>query len=239
MQPVVIEGSTSIPANTILPNILTLNTNSAARRYQRAPFNAAGKLVAVASANGLTVDYDYGSKNVVNATTPRVSAVMEEPYDILSDSFFLDEGAMQTLRVSNSTAGALVLTWRIVLTPWLEALPPDTLVTQNFISIPAGTVSLPILTGNRYERPQVDSYVNFFTSSSAIGLTREINVSTENIAPPVAVNPTNRMPMDPLDITAQGVEAPADQELDLAVSNPTGGAISFFWKMKVSQLVRV
>lgn len=237
MQPVVIEGSTSVGANSISANILTAGSNTAARRYQRAPFYARGKVVAVISAAGLTMDFDYGSKNVIANTTPRISATMEEPYDILNEDFYLNEGDMMIFRVANTTAGALTITWRIVLTPTDQMLP-DCRVTQNFLSVPAGSVSLPLLNGNRYERPPVDCFANFFTSASAVGLTREINVSTENIAPPVAVNPTNRMPMDPLDITAQGVEAPQDQELDLSVSNSTGGALTIFWKLKLQELVR-
>ncbi len=237
MQPVIIEGETSIGAGVNIPNILALTANAASRPYIRSPFAARGKLIAVQSALGLLIDMDYGSKNVVTQSVCRVAATMQDPYDVINENWYPNEGDQLALRVANPTAGALTLRWRIVLFP-VDQLLPDSRVYQSQASIAAGTVSQQLLDGTRYERPPAPSYLTVFMSASATGLLRQLQIDTDLISPPAAVNPTNQIPQDPLDTTIEGVEVEEDKLQSLSVSNPTGGALTVFFKQVLTELVR-
>lgn len=236
MQPVIIEDNISIAANSVNANVIVSNTSL--RRYLRAPFAARGKLLATISAAGLLVDFDYGSKNVVANSAPRVIGILQEPYDILNDSFWVNEGDQLVLKVTNPTAGALSIRYRIVLTPWEEAFPPDCRTMQGSQSIAAGAVDIQLIDGLRYSRPPVDSYLAVLMSGSASGLTRQVFVDTDSIAPPSAVNASNQIPINPLDSTVEGVEVPEDKLIEVSVSNPTGGALTAFWKVLLQETVR-
>lgn len=237
MQPIIIEDSQSIAANTVVANVIALNTSL--RRYLRSPFLANGKLLAVVSSGGVLIDMDYGSKNVVSQSAPRVASAMEEPQDVVNEEWYPDEGDQLVLRASNTTGAAITLRYRIVLFPLGDqARPPDCRVMQRDTSIAAGGVDTQLLDGTRYERPPVDSILKVLMSASATGLLRQLYVDTDSIAPPSVVNPTNRMPQDPFDTTIEGVEVPADKLISLSVSNPTAGALSAAWKVKIYEQVR-
>lgn len=236
MQPVIIEDIVSIAANTVNDNVIV--SNPSLRRYLRAPFPARGKLLATQSAAGLVVDFDYGSKNVIASSHPRAIAGLNDPENVLSDEWWCNEGDQLVLRVSNPTGGALSLRWRIELAPVDQLLPDCRVITRGPITVAAGAVDVQLLDGLRYERPPVDCIAEFYLVASATGMTRQINIDTENISPPAAVNPVNLIPREPFDITLRGVEVPADKQMELAVSNPTGGALSAFFKLRLQELVR-
>lgn len=237
MQPVIIEDTISIAANSVNNNVIASNTSL--RRYLRAPFNAVGKLIAIQSAAGLVVDFDYGSKNVVAASTLRVGSALVDPLDVLNQDFYPGEGDQLVLRASNPTGGALTLRYRLALYPWEGEPQPDTRTMQGGpVSIAAAAVDVQLLDGLRYERAPQDCMLTVLMTGSATGLTRSVNVDTMNIAPPSAVNPNNILPQNPFDITVDGVEVPADKQMEIAVSNPTAGALNVFWKTLLKELVR-
>lgn len=242
MNPVVIEDKITIAASTVNNNVIV--SNSSLRRYLRAPFPCKGKLVATRSADGLTVQFDHGSRNVVAESDVRTGTDMQEPLDVVNAEFYLDEGDIMVLRANNSTAGGIDLRYRIVLDPLAESgervtLPPDHVVMQKGpISIGAGAVDTQLLDGLRYERAIVPSLVDFYLTGSAAGLTRQCFVENVNIAPPSAVPPLNRIPQVPFDLSVAGVEAEPDKKLELSTSNPTAGAISISWKQVLKQLLR-
>ncbi|MEK6283951.1 MAG: hypothetical protein AABN95_26670 [Acidobacteriota bacterium] len=237
MQPIIIEDSISIAANSVNDNVIV--SNASLRRYLRAPFAAQGKLLAVGSAAGLRISLDYGSKNVVGESDLRVGTDLQEPLDVLSDAWYPNEGDQLVLRCANSTGGALDLRYRIMLTAWDGDLPPDCRVMQRGpISVAAAAVDVQLLDGLRYERAPVDSMMEIFMTASASGLKRQCFVDTESIAPPSAIPPLNRIPQDPFDKNVEGIEVPADKQIELSVSNPTGGAVFVSWKQKLQELVR-
>lgn len=235
-QPVIIEDNISIAANSVNPNVIASNPSLA--RYLRSPFPARGKLLATASAAGLVVDFDYGSKNVVAGATVRTIAIMQEPYDVLNDSFWVNEGDQNVLRVSNTTGGAVSIRYRLVLEPWDGEFPPDMRTMQSSRSIAAGVVDSQLLAGLRYERPPQDCLLTVLMSGSAAGLLRQINVDTDSVSPAAAVNPTNQVPINPLDSVISGIEVPQDKLIELSVSNPTGGALTAFWKTLLQETYR-
>lgn len=239
MQPIIIEDRISIAANSTNDNVIV--SNASLRRYLRAPFTAQGKLVAIQSAAGLIISLDYGSKNVVADSTLRVGTDMQEPLDVINDQWFPFTGDQLVLRASNTTGGALFLTYRIVLFPWdgVSQIPPDARVMQRGpISIPDNTVDAQLLDGLRYERPPVPSILEVFMTASAAGLTRQLFVEMESIAPPSAVGPLNRVPQDPFDRTVEGVEVDVDKLIELSVTNRSGGPLNVFWKTVLQELQR-
>lgn len=244
MQPIIIEDSISVAANSTNDNVIV--SNASLRKYLRSPFPAQGKLLAVISATGLRVSLDYGSKNVVDSSDLRVGTDLQDPLDVLSEEWYPNEGDQLVLRAVNTTAGAITLRYRIMLFPLAEpgqvpaeGMPPDVRVVQRGpVSVPAAAVDQQLLDGLRYERPPVDSILEVFATASAAGLTRQLFVGMEQMAPPSAIPPLNRIPQDPFDSNIQGVEAPQDKQIELSASNPTGGALNVFFKVKLAELVR-
>jgi len=242
MQPQIIEDNISVAANTIADNVIVLNPSL--KSLQRVPFKCKGTLVAVQSAIGLTFDLDYGSKNVVASSNGRVGTDIQEPDDVVNDEWYANEGDMLILRVANTTAGALSLRYRIRLDPLTDdgaggPLPPDTRVQQRGpVAIAANAVDTQVFDGLRYERPPVPSILQLLLTASADGLTRQVYIDTDRIAPPSKIVPNNRVPKDPFDNSVTEIEVPNDKQIQMPVSNSTAGILNVFWKMKLKEIFR-
>lgn len=236
MNPVFIEDNFPLPANSNIANVIA--ENDSLRRYLRAPFRAKGKLVAVATGI-IMVNFDYGSKNVVANSNLRVANTMQEPDDVLNEDFYVNEGDQLVLNAINETAGALNILYRLVLDPWEGEFPPDSrTMQQGPIAVPDGAADQQLLDGTRYERPPVHCFLSTFMTSSATGLLRQLYVDTDSIAPPSDVNPSNRIPLDPFDVSITEVQVPEDKLISLSVSNNSGGALNVFWKTVLKELFR-
>lgn len=237
MQPVVIEDNISVAAASVNDNVIV--SNSALRRYLRCPFNCQASFLAVSSAVGLRLSFDYGSKNVVADSDVRVGTDLQDPLDLLTDDFYPSEGSQLVLRAANTTGAAISVRYRIVLTP-IEVwpLPADTRVMQRFQSIPASGLDVQLLAGLRYERAPEDAMMELFMTSSATGITRQVYVDTESIAPPSSIAPLNRMPQDPFDRHLSGIEVPKNKQIEISCTNLTAGALTAFWKIKLTELSR-
>lgn len=236
MNPIFIEDNFPVAADSNTANVIA--ENESLRRYLRAPFRAKGKLVAVGT-GVLTVNFDYGSKNVVSNSNLRVASTMQEPDDVLNEDFYVDEGDQLVLNVINQTAGALNILYRLVLEPWEGEFPPDMRTMQmGPIAIADGTVDQQLLDGTRYERPPVPCMLAVLMTASATGLLRQLYVDTDSIAPPSDVNPTNRVPLTPFDLSIDGVQVPEDKLISLSVSNASGGSLNVFWKAQLKEYFR-
>jgi hypothetical protein len=162
----------------------------------------------------------------------------------MNDNAYGEEGSLLVLRVANTTGAAITLRYILMAIPMGEsgeqvALPPDSRVMmQGPTSIANNTVDQQLLDGLRYERAPVDSLLDVLMTASATGMTRQVFVNMDRIAPPSAVSLNNRIPQDPLDTTVGGIEAPKDELLQLSVSNSSGGALNVFWKIKLTELYR-
>ena len=246
MQPTIIEDSISIAANATNENVIV--SNSALRGLLQTPYPCRIRLLAVQSAAGLRIDFDHGSKNTVKSSEIRVATFAEDPLDVVNDDQYAQEGEQLVLRAVNTTAGALTLRYRIVLEPmvgddWtagtMVELPPDTRVMQRGpISVAAAATDVQLLDGLAYERLDVPSILRVLMSQSAIGLTRQLYIEQDRIAPPSSIAISNRIPQDPFDTTIEGVEVPENALQQLQVSNPTGGALNVFWKTKNQEMIR-
>ncbi len=96
------------------------------------------------------------------------------------------------------------------------------------ISIAANTRNRNVLDGTRFQRvgdtPQL---ITIFDTGSAAGLNREFGVNSDTAVALGAVNANNRIPLDPDDKVADGIEAAAGANLFLPVENTTAGALTY------------
>lgn len=242
-QPIVIQDAISIAANSVNENVIV--SNNSLRALQRLPFAAQVMLAAVQSAAGLQIDFYIGSKRVVASSNGRVSASTPElPFDVINGEAYGQEGAMLVLRVANVTAGALTLRYQIVaealaMPGEVVQLPPDELVMQQGpTSIANGTTDQQLLDGLPYERAPADVIMDVLMTSSAAGLSRQVFVDMDRVAPASTISIANRIPQDPLDLTVSAVEVPRDEQVQLAITNNSGGALNVFWKTVMKELVR-
>lgn len=247
MDSIIIEDVQTIAASAIVDNLIVLN--NALRPLAKIPFPCRGKLLAVISAVGIRVELSHGQRKVLASSDPRIPAVFspEDPNDIMADDWYGEPGEMLSLRVINTTVGALNIRYRILLEPlyddWVPGmqygpLPPDTLVQQRTQSIAAATADLNVLDGLEFEQLPVPSMLRVLMTSSASGLTRQLYIEQQRIAPPSAISILNRVPMDPFDETIKGVEVAENDQQILQISNTTGGALTVHWKIKCKLMVR-
>lgn len=239
MQPIIIEDAISVAATSVNDNVIVSNTSL--RRYLRCPFAAQGKILGVISATGLRVSLDYGSKNVVGESDLRVGTDLQDPLDMLSDTWFPAEGDQLVLRAVNTTGGAITLRYRIMLNPLEDpnAIPPDCRVMQRGpVSVVNNSVDLQLLSGLRYERAPVDSIMSVFMTASAAGMTRQVFLDTNSIAPASSLAPLNRVPQDPFDLSVEEIEAPENKQIELSVTNTSGGTLNVFWKLRLQETYR-
>jgi len=243
MQPVIIQDAISIAANSVNENVIV--SNNSLRALQRLPFPAAISIAAVQSAAGLSFDFFVAGKNLVASSNGRVSASTPLiPLDVINGNMYAAEGSMLTLRVSNTTGGALTIRYKIVATPLadqgqLVQLPPDSLVMQQGpIVVANGTVDQQLLNGLRFERAPSDSLLDVLATASATGMTMGTFVEMERVQPNSTLSLENRIPQDPFDQVVGNIEVPDDSQIQLQLTNQSGGNLNVFWKTVLTELVR-
>lgn len=244
MQPVIIEDTIAIAAGATNPNVIV--SNSALRGLLNAPYPARIRLLAVTSAVGLTCTALHGSRMYASACAPRIATFAEDPLDVINESAYCQAQEQMVLRVNNSTGGSLDFRYRMELIPMVDdswggqpiELPPDALVMQDLLAITTLQQDVQLLDGLAFEQLDVPSTLRVLMTQSAIGLTRQLYIDQERIAPPSAISIANRIPQDPFDTTIRNVEVGANQRQFLSVSNPTGGTLTVRWKTINQQLIR-
>jgi hypothetical protein len=247
MNPWVIEDSISIAAGVTVDNVIALNNSL--RGLMQAPFPFRGGLIAVQTVTGLRIDLSIGSKRLVYSSDLRVGTTFQDPDDVVNDEFFGQEGDIIALRAANPTGGAIVLRYRFVGMPVVDEswapgsgavqLPPDCLVMQRgAVSIANGTIDLDLLDNLDLQRLPYPVRAKFFMTASAAGMTRTLFIEQDRVAPPSFINITNRVPLDPFDMTIDGVEVPPNHDQKLQVTNQSGGALNAFWKQKCYEVYR-
>lgn len=112
-----------------------------------------------------------------------------------------------------------------------------TLTMQSSVSVAANSTNSNVLSGERYERAPFNALGNLFCTGSALGLTSELNVGGVSVTPPIKVNAQNRLPVVPDDILVENFETYEGKLLQLTVSNTTGGALTFFWRVDLVEAV--
>lgn len=244
MQPTIIEDQISVAAGAINDNVIV--SNASLRGLLNAPYPSRIRLLAVSSAAGLRIDATHGSSKYLDSSDVRVAAFAEDPFDLVNGDAYCQAQEQMVIRASNTTGGALTLAYRLILMPMVDdswdgnpiELPPDTVVTQRLQSIAAAAVDTQLLDGLTFQQIAEPVILRALMSASATGLTRQLFIDQDRIAPPSAVSTSNRMPQDPMDTTIDGVEVGPNAQQFLSVSNPTGGALTMRWKVKAQKLIR-
>lgn len=244
MQPTIIQDSISIAANSSNANVIV--SNASLRGLLNAQYPSMIKLSAVQSAFGLTVDASHGSQLYVSAAMPRIATFMLDPNDVINGDAFCQAQEQMILRVTNTTGGALVFTYKLELIPLVDEswtgdmveLPPDSVVMQAYQDIAAAAVDVQVLDGLVFEQLPVPALLKVLMTASAAGILRQLFIDQDRIAPPSTISIANRIPEDPFDTTINGVEVPANAKQYLQVSNPTGGTIGLAWKTIAKKMVR-
>lgn len=239
-QPVVIQDTISIAANSVNNNVIA--SNAALKSLQRLPFAARITIAFVQSAAGLQMDFDIGAENVVSSSNGRVSTGAPEiPFDVVNGVCFGQEGDILVLKAANTTGGAISLRYLIIAEALAEPgeqvqIPPQhRVIQQGPISIADGEAAYQLLDGLRYERAPRDAIMALLMTSSAAGLTREVYIDMERIAPASTISIANRIPQDPTDSTVAGIQVPKDSEIQVQCDNNSGGALNVFWKMVLDE----
>lgn len=109
-------------------------------------------------------------------------------------------------------------------------------VMQSSVSVGANATNENVVSGQRYERPPFNAYGDLYCSSSATGLTAELNINGVSVTPPTSVNLQNRFPVVPDDVLVEDWEAPAGGLIQIRVVNSTGGALTFFWRVELEEV---
>lgn len=241
MQPIVIQDSLSIAANTVNENVIA--SNNSLRALLRLPTGVWRLSLAMTqgATAGLIVDFNIGSRNVVANSAPKVdSGAPQYPLDVVNGDCYGEEGDILVLRVTNTTGGAVTFRYMVRA----EEIDPsevqgDTrVIAQGPVVIAAGTVDKQLLDGLRYERAPNDSILNVYMTSSAAGLTRQVFIDMDRVAPSSTISIANRMPQDPFDLTVQGIQVPKDSLIQIPVSNPTAGDLNILWRIMLKELSR-
>lgn len=225
MNPYIIPGEVSIPSG-LTQNVLTLIP--AAERFIRNRFAAEVQFTAVQSAVGLLVDLYYSAKNVVDSCPLRVSTTIREQFDTINDQYYVKPGTLNILRVNNTTGGAITLNFKLAFQPIpVNKRGGDKLIMGINQSIGAAASDVNVLDGRNYEYPVVPSLVSVFDTGSATGLTKRFEIESRTLVPDSDVNPANRFPINPDDMSIAGLEVGSNDRMLMPVSNPTGGALDY------------
>lgn len=244
MQPVIIEDVISIAAGATNDNVIV--SNPSLRGLLNAPWPARIRLLAVGSAAGLRINALHGNQQYVADSDLRIATFAEDPLDLINEDVFCQAQEQMVLKCNNSTAGALSLVYRLELIPLVDEtwdgsqqeLPPDCVVMQQLLAITTLQQDIQLMDGKVFEQLDVPSVLRVLMSASATGLTRQLFVDQDRIAPNSAVSISNRMPLDPFDTTINGVNVGANKKQFLSVTNPTAGTITARWKTKNQKLIR-
>lgn len=106
----VMQGSYSVPANSVVDNVIT------GQRFERAPWPAVGQLYVNGSAAGLKAELNVNGQSITPPVTCNIqNRVPVVPDDLLVDYFEVLPNGLLQLSITNTTGAALTAYWRIQL----------------------------------------------------------------------------------------------------------------------------
>jgi len=109
-------------------------------------------------------------------------------------------------------------------------------VIQGQLSVAAGTTVANVVAGAQLRRIPLDSaaVIALADTGSAAGLTRSYSINNVVEVEDGAVGATNRLPFPNEDQVADAMVAGPGAEQNLRVSNPTGGALTYFYRLNIA-----
>lgn len=237
MRTATIDRTYTVPANDEVPNLI-VNED-----YKRCPFNAIGQMLVNISAEGVRYELSVNGRVITEQNDSRVEpspGVTLVPDDVHVEQFYCPEGGDVRVRGVNSSGAPVDINVRLTFTETDVAHPPEVNIVRGPITCPAadddGGVIENVLEGLLGEFPRVDSLMSTYFSAADPGLEVSVLVNMTQVAPPVKVNATSRVPIDPDDITMENIEVPAKQRVKIRVKNTTGDAIDFSFHVRQQEL---
>jgi len=106
---------------------------------------------------------------------------------------------------------------------------------QKSVSVAAGATNDNVITGSQFEYLPYNALVEFGLNGSATGLLADVYSGQDIIAEDIALNALNRTAIYPDDYTFNDVAAAGDR-LKVRVRNPTGGALTVFYSVRITPL---
>lgn len=112
-------------------------------------------------------------------------------------------------------------------------------VIQDVISIPPNTVNDDVLSGKRLAQmgPFEAGVATVLASGAAAGMKITVSVGRQTYMERSELNSTNRIPVDPDDQVASGIEILPTERLTLTIENTTAGALNFFYRVVIFDAV--
>lgn len=108
---------------------------------------------------------------------------------------------------------------------------------QNSVSIAANAVNDNVLTGSQFEFLPYDAHLDFGLVASATGLSCDVYSGQDTITEALAPSLQNRFPIFPDDFNLEDV-AGAGERIKIRARNTTGGALTLFYAVRITPLVR-
>lgn len=109
-------------------------------------------------------------------------------------------------------------------------------VIQNTVAVAAGTTNDNIIQGSQFEFLPYNARIDFGLNGSAAGLVADVYSGTDTVAEQYGINALNRYPVWPDDYNLVDVAA-AGERIKIRIQNPTGGALSIFYSVRVTPIV--
>lgn len=103
---------------------------------------------------------------------------------------------------------------------------------QGEVSVAAGATNDNVIAGSQYEYLPYNAFLQFGVNGSATGLLADIYSGQDVIAENIALNALNRTPIYPDDFPLDDV-AGGGERIKIRVRNPTGGALTAFFAVKI------
>lgn len=229
MQPIILEGEVTIAAASSVPNLIRAVPDL--ERYLRAPQDSPfwdAEIYAISSVAGVGfLDVEYGSKRVVDHAQLVQATNITNPYTLINGDWHPAAGDMLVLRGFNEDpAVPITVTFRVVLKAANEQ-QTDTLVMQDSVVIASTQVPQHVFAGRQFETVEKPGLLSLFLSADDFDQRRSVYIEQTNIAPPSNIPATNRIPLDPDDMSIEDIEVPQGKKQDLEILGSAGNVVFF------------
>jgi hypothetical protein len=109
------------------------------------------------------------------------------------------------------------------------------MLIQGTLAIAAGATLENAFAGSQYEYLPFNANLDLAVNGSAAGLLADVYTGSDVLAERMAVNAANRFPVFPDDFPLSDT-ALGGERVKLRIINPTGGALTAFWALRITPL---
>lgn len=106
---------------------------------------------------------------------------------------------------------------------------------QGSVSVAAGATNDNVIAGSQFEFLPYNAFLEFGLNGSAAGLLADVYSGQDVLGEGLALTAQNRIPVYPDDFNLNDVAA-AGERIKLRVRNPTGGALTVQYAVKITRV---